>query len=373
MDFFSQKHKGLYKVHDAAPDVRRKQAERREQLLREQRQHREDAVDDARGLVHHIQTYSLPNYWSNRLPYKTDLYYRNKLQLSEWMRDRPEQLEQWVVVPCPKGKRHIVVASNTKTIAYSKSGQIVDIFQSSLQSHRYLTVLDCIYSKQTQEFYVLDCLAYHNREFLLCEAEFRFYFTKSKFEEYDHRSAAKGNEYSFNYIERADFERPEEVERLFNRYPMWEGNKPQLDGFLLYHKLASYTHGSTPLVGWLYPYMVPEQLGYDVHPKYMEQKPENYTNCLEFMAAFDEKRTKKDQKHQDYLSKKILSEGDQRKPVKMDTCDEAELTDPTEQSVELDELELATALEEPNGDGPEQEAEATANGEPKKRISIFKF
>ena len=36
-----------------------------------------------------------------------------QLMLSEWMVDKPEDLvENWVMVPCPVGKRSLVVAAN---------------------------------------------------------------------------------------------------------------------------------------------------------------------------------------------------------------------------------------------------------------------
>lgn len=131
--FFSQKYRDLYKVHNVADCSVRQQQDRRQQLLKQQRKQREETVTEARGLREAIENYSLPNYQSNRLPYRVDVFYRNKLQLSEWLRDRPEDLDQWILVPCPKGKRHIVVAAANKTIAYSKSGTVIDIFQSSLQ------------------------------------------------------------------------------------------------------------------------------------------------------------------------------------------------------------------------------------------------
>lgn len=288
--YFAQKYRDLYKVHNAADSTVRQQADRRQHLLKLQRKQRDEAVDESRGLVQAIENYSLPNYDSNRLPYRVDLFYRNKVQLSEWLRDRPVDLDQWVLVPCPRGKRHLVVAASNKTIAYSKSGAVVDIFQSSLQSGRYLTVLDCIYSDVTQTFYVLDVLVYHNREFLLCEAAFRFYWIRSKFDEFDHGSVHRGNQYAFHHIDRADFDHPEEVDGLLSRWPLWEENQPGLDGFLLYHKQAHYTHGKTPLVGWLLPWMVPEMLGYAVNGEYVKQRPSNGLKALEFMADFDEQR-----------------------------------------------------------------------------------
>lgn len=294
--FFAQKYRDLYKVHNGAADAatstgRRHLVERRAQFLAAQKKQRQEQVNEARGLVHAIESYSLPNYASNRLPYRVDVFYRNKVQLSEWLRDRPDDLDQWILVPCPRGKRHIVVAAANKTIAYSKSGCVIDIFQSSLQSGRYLTVLDCIFSEETQSFYVLDVLVYHNQEFLLCDAAFRFYWIRSKFDEFDHSQVHAHNQYAFYHIDRADFDHPEEVEGMLSRYPLWEENKPALDGFLVYHKLSHYHHGKTPLVGWLCPWMVPEVLGYSVNAQYVKERPTGqHVKALEFMNEFDESR-----------------------------------------------------------------------------------
>lgn len=43
--------------------------------------------------------------------------------------------------------------------------------------------------------------------------------------------------------------------------PLFKNDTPILDGLLFYHKFAHYTSGVTPLVGWLYPFMVNEVLG----------------------------------------------------------------------------------------------------------------
>lgn len=37
--------------------------------------------------------------------------YANKLMMSEWMLEVPEDyLEKWILVPCPEGRRSLVVA-----------------------------------------------------------------------------------------------------------------------------------------------------------------------------------------------------------------------------------------------------------------------
>lgn len=39
----------------------------------------------------------------------------NKLMMSEWMLDVPEDLlENWSMVPCPKGQRNLLIASRVK-------------------------------------------------------------------------------------------------------------------------------------------------------------------------------------------------------------------------------------------------------------------
>lgn len=350
--FFAQKYRDLYKVHNGSADAatstgRRHLVERRAQFLAQQKKQRTEAVDEARGLVHAIESYSLPNYASNRLPYRVDVFYRNKMQLSEWLRDRPDDLDQWILVPCPRGKRHIVVAAANKTIAYSKSGCVIDIFQSSLQSGRYLTVLDCIFNEETQSFYVLDVLVYHNQEFLLCDASFRFYWIRSKFDEFDHSQVHAHNQYAFYHIDRADFDHPEEVEGMLSRYPLWEDNKPALDGFLVYHKLSHYHHGKTPLVGWLCPWMVPEVLGYSVNAQYVKEGPTGNVKALEFMKEFDENRKQGQQKRRHFFNgKKKQQKNGENMEVQQEESAECSWTANSQKmevqhlTVELDDVDL---------------------------------
>lgn len=51
----------------------------------------------------------------------------------------------------------------------------------------------------------------------------------------------------------------------------------QVDGLLFYHRQTHYTPGSTPLVGWLRPYMVADILGVAVPEGPLTTKPE-YAN-----------------------------------------------------------------------------------------------
>lgn len=53
---------------------------------------------------------------------------------------------------------------------------------------------------------------------------------------------------------------------------------------LFYHKETHYTSGSTPLVGWLKTYMLPEILGVPVPQKIAESTPSDYLNAKQAIS-----------------------------------------------------------------------------------------
>lgn len=55
----------------------------------------------------------------------------------------------------------------------------------------------------------------------------------------------------------------------------------QVDGLLFYHRQTHYTPGSTPLVGWLRPYMVTDILGIEVPAGPLTKKPEYASHQLQ--------------------------------------------------------------------------------------------
>ncbi len=55
----------------------------------------------------------------------------------------------------------------------------------------------------------------------------------------------------------------------------------QVDGLLFYHRQTHYTPGSTPLVGWLRPYMVTDILGMEVPVGPLTTKPEYASHQLQ--------------------------------------------------------------------------------------------
>ncbi|KAM6351109.1 snurportin-1-like [Alca torda] len=65
----------------------------------------------------------------------------------------------------------------------------------------------------------------------------------------------------------------------------------QVDGLLFYHKQTHYTPGSTPLVGWLRPYMVPEILGLSMPVTTLTAKPDYAGHQLQ--QIIESKKSKK--------------------------------------------------------------------------------
>ncbi|XP_074012453.1 snurportin-1 isoform X2 [Numenius arquata] len=238
------------------------QAERRQRLLRLQRERRLDYVNHARRLAEddwagvesegeeeekNEEEEEMDVDAGKKLPKR----YANQLMLSEWLVDVPLDLEQeWVVVVCPVGKRALVVASRGTTAAYTKSGFCVNRFPSLLPggnrhnstSEKVYCILDCIYSEVEQTYYILDVMCWRGHPVYDCQTDFRFFWLFSKIQEEE----GLGEKSRINPV----------------------------DGLLFYHKQTHYTPGSTPLVGWLRPYMVPEILGLAVPATALTAKPD---------------------------------------------------------------------------------------------------
>ncbi|XP_055911520.1 snurportin-1 [Eupeodes corollae] len=296
MENCESKFADLYKSHNRS-DV---QENRRKQLLKEQKLHRSLFQDESRNLQE-IVTKTVKNDGKGGRhkvrTFKKKYQIDAKLQLSEWLREKPENINDWFLVPCPKGQRCMVMACNGYTEMYSKAGRLLDTFKSLLPgnvgSKNDVTMLDCVYVDEKSTFYILDALAFGNQDLINCEAQFRFFWLTSKFLENSYDEISDRNPYAFECIKFFDFENTTSVSIGLQQFPLWENNSPELDGFLFYHKEASYTFGTTPLVGWLFAFMVPEVLNYKVNSEYMTQKPEGYSDYLRYIIDFDEAMAKK--------------------------------------------------------------------------------
>ncbi|EQB78110.1 snurportin-1 [Camelus ferus] len=236
------------------------QSERRRRLLELQKSKRLDYVNHARRLAEDDWTgmdseeeeekkddEEMDIDTGKKLPKR----YANQLMLSEWLIDVPSDLgQEWIVVVCPVGKRALIVASRGSTSAYTKSGHCVNRFPSLLPggnrrhatTAKDYTILDCIYSEVNQTYYVLDVMCWRGHPFYDCQTDFRFYWMHSKLLEEE----GLGEKAKLNPV----------------------------DGLLFYHRQAHYSPGSTPLVGWLRPYMVSDVLGVAVPAGPLTTKPE---------------------------------------------------------------------------------------------------
>ncbi len=122
-----------------------------------------------------------------------------QLMLGEWLNEIPDDFStEWVMIPCPKGRRALVVASNVRksfpvnfhsakinffqsvTKAYSKNGFFVRKYQSILpgggskcegKSSLY-TLLDCFFDNDSKCYYALDVMSWNGIDMLNCEVSF---------------------------------------------------------------------------------------------------------------------------------------------------------------------------------------------------------
>ncbi|XP_047594236.1 snurportin-1 isoform X2 [Lutra lutra] len=257
------------------------QNERRRRLLELQKSKRLDYVNHARRLAEDDWTgmeseeeedkkddEEMDIDTGKKLPKR----YANQLMLSEWLIDVPSDLgQEWIVVVCPVGKRALIVASRGSTSAYTKSGYCVNRFSSLLPggnrrnstTTKDYTILDCIYSEVNQTYYVLDVMCWRGHPFYDCQ---------------------------FKFVGLNNFPcTPESLCKVLSMdFPF------EVDGLLFYHKQTHYSPGSTPLVGWLRPYMVSDVLGIAMPAGPLTTKPE-YAG-LQLQQIIEHKRSQEGMK-----------------------------------------------------------------------------
>ncbi|XP_037110738.1 snurportin-1 isoform X1 [Syngnathus acus] len=216
---------------------------------------------------------------------KLPKHYANQLMLSEWLVDVPAELDSdWLMVVCPVGKRSLIVASKGSTAAYTKSGYCVNRFPSLLPGgNRHnsamgkdYTILDCIYSEADRTFYILDVMCWRGHPVYDCPTDFRFYWLQSKVQETDGLAEiAKRNPFRFVSLQSSECTAASIHKALAAEYSF------SVDGLLFYHQQTHYMPGSTPLVGWLRPYMVADILGLEVPPGPLTAKPDYASHQLQ--------------------------------------------------------------------------------------------
>ncbi|XP_074651947.1 snurportin-1-like [Tubulanus polymorphus] len=306
------------------------QKERRKRILEIQKQNRFDSLVHVRRLAqgkwddmpdHDDDSMEVDNYIRHTRPGKN---YKNQLMLSEWLVEVPEDLEtEWIMEMCPIGKRCLVITTRGQTIAYAKSGLYINSFPSNLPggskrkgvkyTEEESTILDCIYNDVTQTYYILDLMCWNGHPVYDSETEFRFFWLLSKMEEYPELDVkSKYNPYKFIALPQIACTKSAMAEAVAQ--PMLVA----LDGLLFYHKKARYTFGSTPLVLWLKPYMLPEILGVPATDEQMKRIPSNYVNQSEFIKKFEEKEAKeKEKKQRKYSERKQAKSANKKEPMEV--------------------------------------------------------
>ena len=269
-----------------------RQEERRKQLLKQQKLKRLEEQDEQRKF-NDKPTGKIGQHSYRKRHINSDIV-NVDLQLSEWLKEKPENFDEWFLMPCPKGQRCLVVSSKGETKMFSKNKRYCMSFSSLLPgggligSKHDSCILDCIYNKDIDMFYVLDALHY-SIPLKDCETEFRLFWLKSKFSELeDTMEEYKIDELkSFKLLNYYDMANEERIAMVLQSYPLWPDNQPELDGYLFYHKESHYVYGSTPLVCWLFPFMISDVLNMQVNSCY--QSPGNYCsdNYWQYMEEFD--------------------------------------------------------------------------------------
>lgn len=185
--------------------------------------------------------------------------YKDQLMLSEWLVEVPKDFEKnWRMLICPVGRRNLVVASKGRTANYSKSGYRINTFPSNLpggnkQSPSGYTLLDCIFCEVQKTFFVLDIMCWNKHPVYDCDTDFRFFWLQSKLEEIAGDEAI--GPYKFEGIPTCKCSKTD-MELMLET-----GLSKTTDGILFYFSKTCYLFGTTPLVLWLKPNMLPDMLG----------------------------------------------------------------------------------------------------------------
>lgn len=278
------------------------QEERRNLLLKHQKEQRHEAFNIARGIFEEICFSELENEDSmdveecsqSKFPQKYKKF--NRMMLSEWMLDVPQDFcENWIMVPCPIGKRSRLISRRGITKAYSRKGVLCDTFPSALPGGnsdadmRHSAIVDCIWINNQQTYYILDVLYWCQLPLTFCEAQFRLYWINNKIRETKEfkECDTDTNKYPILSLQNINCD-----SNLNSALTQLDLELKSIDGFLFYHRNAHYYFGYTPLVTWLKPFMLPEALGIFV-PSPFDEKPDNYISFEHYMQKQNRRKNKK--------------------------------------------------------------------------------
>ena len=299
------------------------QEKRRGQILEAQKQRRQDFLSIARNIASNEFEEDDEEFDEDHdesmdtseivRKYRVRQKFRNQLMESEWLVEIPQDFQsKWLMVPVPEGRRCLIIAGYGTTCHYSRSGHFINQFPSWLPggnrkpgNREKITFLDCIHVQVEGTYYVLDAMVWKDFSYYDCDTECRFFMLKSRLEENPELAVkSKINPYIFKALPSFSCT-PNAMKTALVQDLSF---KPlPLDGLLFYSKLVHYLPGSTPLVGWLKGYMVPEMLNIEVSQELMDQRPNAYASMKNYIKEYDEERAaataKKNKANDDNVAK----------------------------------------------------------------------
>ena len=205
-------------------------------------------------------------------------------------------------MPVPEGRRCFLIAGSGTTNHYSRSGYFINSFPSLLpggnrrnkQHHEAITFLDCIYVEVESTYYILDVMIWKDFSFYDCDTECRRYLATSKISENPGLlQKSRLNPFIFKMLPSFSCDL-EEIQKVLLQKLSFD--PLALDGLLFYNKQVHYLPGSTPLVGWLKGYMVPEMLGIQVSKDLMNQRPNSYATMKNYIEEYSKEMEEKKKK-----------------------------------------------------------------------------
>ncbi|XP_018303853.1 snurportin-1 isoform X2 [Mycetomoellerius zeteki] len=305
------------------------QEERRRLLLEYQKKHRDETINAARGIqefstsknedldeekyigkaeyigeeymdaeeyMDEEEYMEVEDYASSYYKILPNEFKTSRMMLSEWMLDVPQDfIENWIMVPCPIGKRVRVISGWGETRAYSRKGILHGVFPSALpggnpdSDFHHSAAIDCLWIKNRKLFYILDVLYWSLLPFTNCQAEFRFFWIKNKFQEIPQFKERNTDTNRYPILPLPNINCNSNVNSALANLD----NEQPLDGLLFYHRQALYTYGLTPLVTWLKPFMLPEVLGISVISPF-DEKPNDYINFEHHIQKIKAKKNRQD-------------------------------------------------------------------------------
>ncbi|KAJ1962216.1 hypothetical protein IWQ62_003603 [Dispira parvispora] len=182
------------------------------------------------------------------------LRYQDQLMIPETLTDIPPDLvTDWLLMPLPFGQPCLVVANHGKTKAYLANGNCIDEFQSPLPAGSILRrgskdtslcILDCLFDTLTSRFYVRDMMYWRGQPFYDCEADFRYFWLQTRFQELE---PARPFQRSYTFHPLPFYSCDQSTIKRYLTQPFTSLSIADVHQFAIIHRQSHYHVGYTPL------------------------------------------------------------------------------------------------------------------------------